>query len=67
LTYSQIAFAAVIGLGFKIFGKTRFYRSKEVDLFTDLDFFEALDDHYQRVKDENPPATVKDKIIAKMF
>ena len=64
---NQIALAGGIGLAFKIFGRTPFHRSKEVDLFTDLDFFEALTDHYQQRKDEAPPPNLKDKIMAKIF
>lgn len=64
---AQLFLAGAIGLVFKIFGKTRFYRSKEVDLLTDLDFFEALTEHYQNEKDGNPPTNTKDKILAKIF
>lgn len=53
-------------MGFKIFGKTPFHRSQTVDLHTDLEFFDALDQYYQRKKDE-APVTVKDKILAKVF
>lgn len=38
-----------------------------MDLYSDLDFFDALDQHYQQEKDDLPPATVKDKIMAKLF
>ncbi|WWC63552.1 uncharacterized protein I303_106156 [Kwoniella dejecticola CBS 10117] len=65
--YGIIALAGGIAIGFKTFGKTPFYRSKDVDLQSDLEFFQALDDHYQRQKDENPPTGVKDKVMAKLF
>ncbi|OCF41832.1 amino acid transporter [Kwoniella heveanensis CBS 569] len=65
--YGIIALAGGIGLGFKIFGRTRFWRAKEIDLQTDLTFFEALNDHYQNKKDEDGPANLKDKILAKIF
>ncbi|WRT65955.1 uncharacterized protein IL334_002906 [Kwoniella shivajii] len=65
--YGIIALAGGIGLGFKIFGRTPFHRSKDVDLVTDLEFFDALNDYYQNQKDENPPTSVKDKILAKVF
>jgi amino acid transporter len=53
-------------LAFKIFQRTPFHRAKDVDLMTDLDFFEALDEHYQQEK-EAAPSNVKDKIMAKIF
>jgi len=58
--------AGGIGLGFKIFGKTPFHHSKDVDLHTDLDFFDALDAHYEK-EIENGPHGVKEKIMAKLF
>ena len=58
--------AGGIGLGFKIFGKTPFRRSVDVDLSTDLDFFEALNDHY-RTEEEATPKTLPDRIMAKVF
>ncbi|KAK8845633.1 hypothetical protein IAR55_006349 [Kwoniella newhampshirensis] len=65
--YGIIALAGGIGLGFKIFGRTPFHRSKDVDLTTDLDFFDALNDYYQQEKEDNQPKNVKDKIMAKLF
>ncbi|KIR57657.1 hypothetical protein I312_106766 [Cryptococcus bacillisporus CA1280] len=65
--YGIIALAGAIGLFFKIYQRTPFHRSKDVDLYSDLDFFDALDQHYQQKKDDLPPATVKDKIMAKLF
>jgi hypothetical protein len=62
----QIALAGGIGLAFNIFGRTPFHRAKDVDLYTDLDFFDALDDHYEREK-EGRPIGVKEKILAKVF
>jgi len=58
--------AGGIGLGFKIFGKTPFQHSKDVDLHTDLDFFNALDDHYTN-EAEGAPSGLKEKIMAKLF
>jgi hypothetical protein len=58
--------AGGIGLAIKIFGRTPFNRSKDVDLYTGLDFFDALDEHYEREK-EGKPVNVKDKILAKVF
>jgi amino acid transporter len=37
-----------------------------VDLYTDLDFFDALDDHYTN-EAEGAPMGLKEKIMAKMF
>nr|XP_019001971.1 amino acid transporter [Kwoniella mangroviensis CBS 8507]OCF65432.1 amino acid transporter [Kwoniella mangroviensis CBS 8507] len=65
--YGIIALAGGIGLGFKIFARTPFHRSKDVDLVSDLEFFDALTNYYQQVKDDNPPTSVKDKILAKIF
>ncbi|WWD22589.1 hypothetical protein CI109_107082 [Kwoniella shandongensis] len=65
--YGIIALAGGIGLGFKIFARTPFRRSKDVDLTSDLDFFENLTNYYSQKKEENPPNTVKDKIMAKLF
>jgi amino acid transporter len=62
----QIALAGGIGLAFKIFGRTPFHRSDQVDLHSDLEFFEALSEYYQRQRDEEP-VTVKDKIMARLF
>ncbi|WWC88150.1 uncharacterized protein L201_003055 [Kwoniella dendrophila CBS 6074] len=64
--YGIIALSGGIALGFKIFGRTKFYRAKEVDLVTDIEFFDALDAYYQQKKDEQP-VTIKDKILAKVF
>jgi amino acid transporter len=64
--YGIIALAGGIGLAFKIFGRTPFHRSDQVDLHSDLEFFEALSEYYQRQRDEEPE-TVKDKIMARLF
>ena len=63
---TQIALAGGIGLGFKIFGKTPFRRSVDVDLTTDLEFFQELNDHY-RTEEEATPKRLRDKIMAKVF
>ncbi|EAL20972.1 hypothetical protein CNBD5730 [Cryptococcus deneoformans B-3501A] len=65
--YGIIALAGAIGLFFKIYERTPFHKSKDVDLHSDLDFFDALNQYYQQKKDDSPPATVKDKIMAKLF
>lgn len=62
----QIALAGSIGLGFKIFGKTPFRRSADVDLSTDLEFFEALDDHY-RTEEQAHPKNLPERIMARVF
>ena len=41
--------------------------SKDVDLISDLEFFDALTDNYQREKDEGPPMSYKDRVMAKIF
>ncbi|UOH81250.1 hypothetical protein LQV05_003918 [Cryptococcus neoformans] len=55
--YSIIALVGGIGLGFKIFARTLFHRSNDVDLKTDLDFFDAIDSYYQDLKDDHSPIT----------
>lgn len=62
----QIAFTAVIGIGWKIIKRTPFHRSKDVDLVSDLEFFDALTEHYKRER-EAEPVTIKEKILAKIF
>ncbi|KAJ0424043.1 amino acid permease/ SLC12A domain-containing protein [Aspergillus carlsbadensis] len=64
--YGIIALAGVIGIGWKIFKCTPFHKSKDVDLVSDLEFFDALTEHYRHER-EAAPVTVKDKIMAKIF
>ncbi|KAJ5584726.1 uncharacterized protein N7459_004526 [Penicillium hispanicum] len=64
--YGIIALAAVIGIGWKVFKRTKFHRSKDIDLISGLEFFDALTDHY-RSEQEALPVTLKDKIVAKLF
>ncbi|ODO01826.1 amino acid transporter [Cryptococcus wingfieldii CBS 7118] len=61
--YGVIALAG----GMKIFARTPFQKPLNVDLETDLDLFDALTDYYQQQKDEGPPATLKDRILEKLF
>ncbi|WVQ79666.1 hypothetical protein IAT38_001766 [Cryptococcus sp. DSM 104549] len=65
--YGIIALALAIGLFFKIYLRTPFHRAKDIDLTTDVDFFDALDEHYQNVKDEAPPANFTGRVMAKIF
>lgn len=46
--------------------RTRFYRAKEVDLVSGLEFFEALSEHYDQER-EGRPVTRKDKVWARLF
>ncbi|RSL50948.1 hypothetical protein CEP53_008612 [Fusarium sp. AF-6] len=62
----QIALTLTIGLGWKLIKRTPFYKSKDVDLTSGLDFFDALTEHYRKER-EGVPATRKDKIWAKLF
>ncbi|KAL2860296.1 amino acid permease/ SLC12A domain-containing protein [Aspergillus pseudodeflectus] len=64
--YGIIALASVIGIGWKIFKRTPFHKSKDVDLVSDLEFFDTLTEHYRHER-EAAPVTVKDKIMAKIF
>ncbi|KAJ4167510.1 hypothetical protein NW754_011327 [Fusarium falciforme] len=61
-----IAFAATAGLSWKIIKRTPFHRSEDVDLVSGLQFFNALTEHYRQER-EGAPATVKDKLLAKLF
>lgn len=62
----KIALAGSIGLGWKLFKKTRFHRASEVDLVSHLYFFDALTEHYRHER-EVAPQNLKDKILAKIF
>ena len=64
--YGIIALAGGIGICWKVFRLTRFWRAKEVDLVSGLQFFEMLTDYYQHIRD-NSPVTYKDKIMAVLF
>ncbi|KAL4969641.1 amino acid permease/ SLC12A domain-containing protein [Aspergillus stella-maris] len=64
--YGIIALASLIGIGWKIFKRTPFHKSKDVDLASNLEFFDALAEHYRHER-EAKPMTVKDKIMAKIF
>ncbi|RSL83681.1 hypothetical protein CEP52_016650 [Fusarium oligoseptatum] len=64
--YGIIAFAAAVGLGWKIIKRTPFHRSEDVDLVSGLQFFDALTEHYRQER-EGAPVTVKDKLLAKLF
>ncbi|KAJ5248169.1 hypothetical protein N7524_012129 [Penicillium chrysogenum] len=64
--YGIIALTSIIGISWKIFKRTPFHKSKDVDLFSGLDFFDALTEHYRQER-EAVPVTVKDKIMAKVF
>ncbi|OJJ00289.1 hypothetical protein ASPVEDRAFT_149252 [Aspergillus versicolor CBS 583.65] len=64
--YGIIALASVIGIGWKVFKRTPFHRSKDVDLSSGLEFFDSLTEHYQQER-ESVPITTKDRIMAKIF
>ncbi|RDW86477.1 uncharacterized protein DSM5745_03119 [Aspergillus mulundensis] len=64
--YGIIALASIIGIGWKIFKRTPFHKSIDVDLASGLEFFDALTEHYRHER-ETAPVTVKDKIMAKIF
>jgi amino acid transporter len=64
--YCSIALAVVIFAGWKVIKRSPFYRSKDVDLHSGLQFFDALTEHYRHVR-ETAPVRLKDKILAKMF
>ncbi|KAH7234844.1 amino acid permease-domain-containing protein [Fusarium redolens] len=64
--YGIIALAGSIGLGWKLFKKTRFHRASEVDLVSHLYFFGVLTEHYRHER-ETAPQNLKDKILASIF
>ncbi|KAL4913701.1 amino acid permease/ SLC12A domain-containing protein [Aspergillus aurantiobrunneus] len=55
--YGIIALASIIGIGWKIFKRTPLRRSKDVDLVSGLEFFDALSEHY-RLERGNVEGTV---------
>lgn len=63
----KIALAGGLGLGFKVFARTPFHRSKDVDLKSDLDFLDAIDSYYQDFKDDHPSTAFQEKILVKIF
>ena len=50
-----------MGISWKVVKRTPFYKSKEVDLTSGLEFFDALTEYYRK-KREDAPMTVKDKL-----
>lgn len=62
----QIALAGGIGLAFKIFARTPFHRAKDVDLHSDVAFFDALTEYYDNEK-EGKPVKLTDKILYHLF
>ncbi|THX60893.1 putative amino acid transporter [Aureobasidium pullulans] len=67
--YGIIALAGGIGIVWKVVKGTRFHRSKEVDLASDCDFFDALTEHYrgEREAEGAESSTVKGRIMSKLF
>lgn len=62
----KIALAGGIGLAYKIIQRTPFRRAKDIDLHTDLDFFQALNDHYETEK-EVAPSSRMGRLAEKIF
>ncbi|CAH0052283.1 unnamed protein product [Clonostachys solani] len=54
--YGIIGLATVIAIFWKIFKRTAWHKSKDVDLRSGLEFFEALDDHYRQERENDPPS-----------
>jgi amino acid transporter len=52
----QIGLATVIAIFWKIFKRTKWHKSKDVDLHSGLEFFEALDEHYRQERENDPPS-----------
>lgn len=67
--YGIIALAGGIGVVWKIVKGTRFQRSKETDLLSGCDFFDALTEYYrgQRGAGDVGPDTLKGRIMTKLF
>uniref|UniRef100_A0A8H7K7P5 Amino acid permease/ SLC12A domain-containing protein n=1 Tax=Bionectria ochroleuca TaxID=29856 RepID=A0A8H7K7P5_BIOOC len=54
--YGIIGLATVIAIFWKIFKRTKWHKSKDVDLHSGLEFFEALDEHYRQERENDPPS-----------
>ncbi|CAD0082719.1 unnamed protein product [Aureobasidium vineae] len=67
--YGIIALAGGIGLIWKIVKRTHFQRSKEVDLVSGCDFFDALTDYYRdrRETDGVTQGNWKRRVMDKLF
>lgn len=67
--YGIIALAGGIGVVWKIVKGTRFHRSKETDLVSGCDFFDALTEHYrtQRYSDGAGTDTFKKRVMARLL
>ncbi|KAK8068769.1 hypothetical protein PG994_005385 [Apiospora phragmitis] len=63
--YGIIALS-LVGIMWKVAKRTRFLRSKEVDLHSGLLFFDALTEHYQNQR-ERALTTMKGRIVQKIF
>ncbi|KAL4810346.1 amino acid permease/ SLC12A domain-containing protein [Aspergillus unguis] len=68
--YGIIALASIIGLGWKIIHRTPFHKSKDVDLVSGLQFFDALTEEYRReqeIRSGQGSGSVMERIGARLF
>ncbi|KAH0285379.1 putative amino acid transporter [Aureobasidium namibiae CBS 147.97] len=67
--YGIIALAGGIGLVWKVVKGTRFQRSKETDVVSGCEFFDALTEHYrnEREADGAGADTLRGRVMAKLF
>lgn len=67
--YGIIALAGGIGVVWKVVKGTRFQQSKETDLVSGCEFFDALPEHYcnERETDEAGTGTLRGRVMAKLF
>ena len=65
--YGILALAGGVGLAWKFAKRTRFYRAHEIDLATDVEFFNELDNYYQHKRDDEGPGNLKKRIIDRVF
>lgn len=67
--YGIIVLAGGIGIVWKIVKRTRFHRSKEADLVSGYEFFDALTEHYRTQRESERPVamTFKSRIMSKLF
>ena len=65
----HLALAGGIGVVWKVVKGTRFQQSKETDLVSGCEFFDALPEHYcnERETDEAGTGTLRGRVMAKLF
>lgn len=60
----KIMFGVAVFLIWKVAKRTHFYRAREIDLISDVQFFNALTEHYKQAHDDGQDSmTLKGKIL----